>query len=40
MKLKIRKTSRKKSRRGFRYRSKTAGGRKIIRKRRRIGRKI
>jgi ribosomal protein L34 len=40
MKLRIRKSSRKAERRGFRYRKKTAGGRKVIRRRRARGRKI
>ncbi|MGQ9590641.1 MAG: 50S ribosomal protein L34 [Planctomycetota bacterium] len=36
----IRKTSKKRERRGFRYRSKTRGGRAVIRRRRRLGRKM
>lgn len=36
----IRNTSTKRTKRGFRYRMKTASGRNIIRKRRRIGRKL
>ncbi len=40
MKLRIRRSSRKAARRGFRYRKKTASGRKVIRRRRARGRKI
>ncbi len=36
----IRKTSLKREKRGFRYRMKTRGGRAIIRRRRRLGRKM
>ena len=36
----IRNTSTKRTKRGFRYRMKTVGGRAIIRRRRRIGRKM
>ena len=36
----IRKSSIKKTKRGFRYRMKTRGGRNIIKRRRRIGRKL
>lgn len=36
----IRNTSTKRTKRGFRYRMKTRGGRAIIRRRRRIGRKM
>jgi ribosomal protein L34 len=35
-----RKTSIKRTKRGFRYRMKTRGGRKIIKNRRRMGRKL
>ncbi len=40
MKLRIRRSSRKAARRGFRYRKKTAAGRKGIERRRARGRKI
>ena len=40
MHTKIRKSSIKKTKRGFRYRMKTRGGRNIIKRRRRIGRKL
>ena len=40
MKKKIRKTTRKRERRGFLYRKKTPGGRKVIKRRRKLGRKI
>lgn len=36
----IRKTSLKRQKRGFRYRMKTRGGRAVIRRRRRLGRKM
>jgi large subunit ribosomal protein L34 len=36
----IRKTNIKREKRGFRYRMKTRGGRNIIKRRRRIGRKL
>ena len=36
----VRKTSIKRTKRGFRYRMKTRGGRNIIKRRRRIGRKL
>lgn len=36
----IRKTSKKRAKRGFRYRMKTRGGRAVIRRRRRLGRKM
>jgi large subunit ribosomal protein L34 len=36
----IRKSSIKRTKRGFRYRMKTRGGRNIIKRRRRIGRKL
>jgi len=40
MHVRIRKTGIKRQKRGFRYRMKTPGGRNIIRRRRRIGRKL
>lgn len=40
MKIRIRTTSRKRQRRGFRYRMKTKAGRKMINQRRRIGRAL
>lgn len=40
MHVRIRKTSIKREKRGFRYRMKTRGGRNIIKRRRRIGRKL
>jgi ribosomal protein L34 len=40
MKINIRKTTRKRDKRGFRYRMKTRHGRKIINRRRRIGAKM
>ncbi len=40
MKVNVRKTSRKRQRRGFRYRMKTRHGRKMINKRRRMGRAL
>ena len=40
MHVKIRKTSIKRTKRGFRYRMKTRAGRKLINGRRRIGRKL
>ncbi len=40
MRLRIRKSNVKRDKRGFRYRMKTRGGRKIISRRRRIGRKM
>jgi ribosomal protein L34 len=40
MKLRIRKSNVKRDKRGFRYRMKTNGGKKIIKNRRRIGRKM
>jgi len=40
MHTRIRKSSIKRTKRGFCYRMKTAGGRAIIRRRRRIGRKM
>jgi ribosomal protein L34 len=40
MHVKIRKSSIKRQQRGFRYRMKTRGGRKIVNARRRIGRKL
>ena len=40
MKVRIRKSNVKRDKRGFRYRMKTRGGRAIIKRRRRIGRKM
>ncbi len=40
MKVRVRTTARKRNRRGFRYRSKTRHGRKLIRNRRRMGRAL
>ncbi len=40
MHKRIRKTSIKRTKRGFRYRMKTRAGRKLIRERRRLGRKL
>jgi len=40
MKVNIRKTARKRQRRGFRFRMKTRHGRKMINARRRRGRKL
>jgi large subunit ribosomal protein L34 len=40
MHVKIRKSSIKRTKRGFRYRMKTRGGRAVIRRRRRLGRKL
>ncbi len=40
MHVRIRKTSLKREKRGFRYRMKTRSGRKIINRRRRRGRKL
>lgn len=40
MHIKIRKTNLKRQKRGFRYRMKTRAGRKLINRRRRIGRKL
>jgi len=40
MHVRIRKTSIKRTKRGFRYRMKTRGGRDVIRRRRKIGRKL
>ena len=36
----IRKSNVKRDKRGFRYRMKTLGGRKVVQRRRRIGRKL
>jgi large subunit ribosomal protein L34 len=40
MHVKIRKSNVKRQKRGFRYRMKTRGGRKVLKRRRRIGRKM
>jgi len=40
MKIRIRKSNVKRDKRGFRYRMKTTGGRRIIKRRRRMGRKL
>jgi len=40
MHVNIRKSSIKREKRGFRYRMKTRGGRQVIKRRRRIGRKL
>ena len=40
MRTKIRRTALKRNKRGFRYRMKTRHGRKLINRRRRIGRKL
>jgi len=40
MQLRIRKSNVKRDKRGFRYRMKTRHGRKLINRRRRIGRKL
>ncbi len=40
MRLNVRKSNVKRDKRGFRYRMKTRHGRKIINRRRRIGRKL
>ncbi len=40
MKTNIRKSNVKKDKRGFRYRMKTRGGRKVIKRRRALGRKL
>ena len=40
MHVNIRKSSIKRTKRGFRYRMKTRGGRLVIKRRRRIGRKL
>lgn len=40
MKVRIRKTNVKRDKKGFRYRMKTRGGRAIIKRRRRLGRKM
>lgn len=40
MRIRIRKSNVKRDKRGFRYRMKTRAGRKMINRRRRIGRKL